>query len=191
MIRQDDRDDAGFTLIELLMVIILLGVVGSITTAGIAGAMRSTRQNQALVLGSAQLETQLQRMTRDIRVADPLRAVSASSVLFDDYRSGACRRTEYRVSGGSLQSRVLTYSAPASCNAYPATVTADKDTGYVTTAANVTTAAPFTFLDSTGAVIATPTAKTVRQIGISLTQTQRESRKPITMSATVYLRNAT
>ena len=188
--RRAQAGDGGFSLMELLVVIFLMSIVGSITSVGIINAMKGTRQTQTRVLNQTGLETQLQRMARDLRVADPIRAVSTSSVVFDIYRSNGCRRIEYRVNAGALEIRTQTWSAATGCSAYPAATTPTSDTGYKSVLTGITSATPFGFLDRAGTTLTTPTTATAKQVTITLTQSQPENRPALTMSASVYLRNA-
>ncbi len=186
-----DQQDEGFTLVELLMVILLLGIVGSITAAGIATALKTTRQDSTRSTSTSLLDTQLQRFTRDVRVADPARLVGGNDLVLDVYRSGGCSRVEWRVSGTTLQQRTLIYSTASACNAYPANSAASSDSGYLTRISNVTSATPFSYLDAAGVALTTPTTTTVKQVVITITQSQPENRAAITMSAAALLRNAT
>lgn len=69
--RRSPRDD-GFTLIELLVVVVILGVVGTVVGSAIVSAMRSAQVSTARVEATQELEIALQRVTRDLRAADPL-----------------------------------------------------------------------------------------------------------------------
>lgn len=71
--KRSRRDEAGITLVELLVVMILLGVVGGIVTTAIVTTLQSASSTQARVLALNELENALQRVSRDLRVADPLR----------------------------------------------------------------------------------------------------------------------
>ncbi|MCU1587490.1 MAG: hypothetical protein JWN31_983 [Frankiales bacterium] len=185
-----DSGDEGFTLIELLMVMVLMGVLGGITVAGMTQAMKNTRQDQARVYNGAAVETQLQRLIKDVRVADPIRQVTTSALTVDHYTATSCSRVEWRINGTTLQQRIQTWSSTSPCLVYPATVTATTDTGYLTRLTNITSATPFNYLDNGGAVLTTPTSATTKQVTVTLTQSQPENRGPITLSATTYLRNA-
>ena len=70
--RGDARGDAGFTLVELLVVTVLLGIVGSITVAGLVRAFDSSRQTSARTHAIHELELSLQQVGRELRAADPL-----------------------------------------------------------------------------------------------------------------------
>lgn len=182
----DVASDSGFSLVELLVATVLLSVVGAVATGGIASALRTTRQDSTRSINTAALDTELQRIAREARVADPLQAASSSRLVADIYRSGQCRRMEWRISGTTLQWRTLAWST--TCATYPST-TGAVDSGYLTRLTNVNSATPFTYLDSAGGVPTSPT--TIQQVVVTLTQLQPERRAPITSSASAYLRNAT
>lgn len=62
----------GFTVVELLVVMVLLGIVGSVVGSAIVGGFRSSRATTARTVALHELEVAMQRMTRDLRAADPL-----------------------------------------------------------------------------------------------------------------------
>jgi prepilin-type N-terminal cleavage/methylation domain-containing protein len=64
--------DGGFTLVELLVVLLLLGVVGSIITTSVITAFTSTRRGEARVHALNDLQRGLERVGRELRAADPL-----------------------------------------------------------------------------------------------------------------------
>lgn len=187
--------DTGFTLVELLVSMTLLGVLSAITTAGIASAFKATRQDATRAFNAAALDTELQRIAREARVADPAQVVTASDMVVDVYRpdpSGLvrCQRLEWRMSGTTLQQRTLIWSS-AVCPTYPSIGTPTTNTGYVARLSGITTASPFSYRDNAGSVLTSPTAATVRQVVVTVTQLQTENRASITTSATAYLRNTT
>jgi len=65
-------DDQGFTLIEMLVVIAILLIVGGITTNAIVTGFESTRKGQDRIRGLSDLEKGIERIGRELRVADPL-----------------------------------------------------------------------------------------------------------------------
>lgn len=178
----------GFTLVELLVAIVLLSVVSAVTTAGIAAAFKSTRQVSARSANTGALDTQLQRIAREARVADPLQAATSSNFVVDIYRSGQCRRLEWRINGSALQRRTMAWSG--ACATYGST-TGAADSGYKTLLTNVTSTSPFSYLDGAGGTLTSPTPTTVKQVVVTLTQSQPERRASITSSASAYLRNST
>ena len=74
--------DGGFALVELLVVLVILGVVGGVVTSATVTALRSATVTNARVAALSELEIALQRVTRDLRAADPIELHS------DDYAMG-------------------------------------------------------------------------------------------------------
>jgi prepilin-type N-terminal cleavage/methylation domain-containing protein len=71
MSRLRKRED-GFTLVELLVVMVLLGVVGGIVVNAVTVSLRSASHTTARIAAQHELEVALQRISRDLRAADPL-----------------------------------------------------------------------------------------------------------------------
>jgi prepilin-type N-terminal cleavage/methylation domain-containing protein len=101
--------EAGFTLVELLVVMIILGIVGGITTTAVVTSLHSASNTESRIRALHELETALQRMTRDLRVADPLElspvATSGDFEAFDTdlgatvFRNGVDEDVRYRLIG--------------------------------------------------------------------------------------------
>lgn len=68
------RDDCGFSLVELLVVIVLLGVASTIVMVTLKSGFRSTTLVQGETESSAELQKSVERIARELRVADPLEA---------------------------------------------------------------------------------------------------------------------
>lgn len=66
------RNEGGFSLIELLVVLVITGIVGGVVVSAITAGMRSASQTSTRIDATQELEVALQRMSRDIRAADPL-----------------------------------------------------------------------------------------------------------------------
>lgn len=64
--------EAGFTLIELMVVTLLLGVVGGIVVSALATASRSSVSTTSSIQALQELEIAMQRVSRELRAADPL-----------------------------------------------------------------------------------------------------------------------
>jgi prepilin-type N-terminal cleavage/methylation domain-containing protein len=62
----------GFTLVELLVVMVLLGIVGGIVVNAVTVSLRSASHTTARIAAQHELEVALQRISRDLRAADPL-----------------------------------------------------------------------------------------------------------------------
>lgn len=192
MSRTRAHEDAGYSLIELLVVIVLLAIIGGIISTATIGGMRGTRQAQNRAYSSSAIQAQIERMARDIRVADPIRAASSTSLTVDDYRGNTCVRQTWSVSSASLVRTVITYPAWTSCTAYPSTVTPTSSvTRTLLTSLNTSSTALFTYVDSTGATLASPTPSKIAVIRISVSQNGLEGRAGVTFATAVGVRNAT
>jgi type II secretory pathway pseudopilin PulG len=184
--------DAGVSLIEVLVVVIMLGIVGGILTTTMISGMRTTRQEQNRSDSSSLVQTQLARLARDLRVADPIRAASATSMTVDVYRSGTCVRDTWTVASNNLVLTAVTYPTWASCKNYPTTAIATSSiTKTVITGLNNGATPVFAFQDATGATLASPTPTAIYVVNISLSQAGKEGRAGVSYSTSVGVRNAT
>ena len=87
------RHEAGITLVETLVAMVLLGVVGSITTAAIVSSHQVLRVNQDEGQGLQDTQAVIERLGRDIRQArgvDP-GATESQLVLWIDNNSDYIR----------------------------------------------------------------------------------------------------
>ena len=185
--------DEGFTLVELLVSIVLLGVVGAVVTAGIVTAMKTTRQDELRGDGSAKLRIAVERVSQDVRAADPLRIALPQGLVVDEDRIGKCVRSSYQVASGLLQTQRTTYDSMATCAATP--VTALPTSGWTTLLTQVDAVSTFIYYNdnsSSGtAVVPTPaTIPALTRVGVYLQQNQREKRGPVSLSVAIDLRNA-
>lgn len=63
------RNESGVTLVELLVVLVLLGVVGSVVMTAVVTSLQASTASTNRVLALNELETGLQRIVRDLRSA--------------------------------------------------------------------------------------------------------------------------
>jgi len=186
------RGDEGNTLMELTVVMMLLGIVSAIVSTTMIGAMRSTRQQQNRSYAVAGIQDQLERISRDLRVADPVRAASANSITVDLLKGSTCLRRTWALSGTSLVVTTVTYAAWASCSVFPATVTATS-TSTVTALQQVGNGGTplFTYADGIGNALASPTVTQIGNVAVTLVQTVPEKRVAPSFTTSVGVKNAT
>ena len=95
--------EAGFTLVELLTVMTLLGLVTAFVTAALVTGLTTHRRQTAQVAALNDAKTAFERVTRDLRRADPLRVAALDRVRLDVKAADAAPRVvAYERSGDSL-----------------------------------------------------------------------------------------
>ena len=96
------RHDAGFTLIEMVMVIVLMGVVGSMVAVFMKTPVDSYFDSARRAAMADEADTTLRRMAREIRGALPnsLRQTNTSCIEFIPVKATARYRAENAAVGG-------------------------------------------------------------------------------------------
>lgn len=96
------RHDAGFTLIEMVMVIVLMGVVGSMVAVFMKTPVDSYFDSARRAAMADEADTTLRRMAREIRGALPnsLRQTTTSCIEFIPVKATARYRAENAAVGG-------------------------------------------------------------------------------------------
>lgn len=83
-------NDRGFTLVELLVVMLLVGIVGGVVTTSLVRGMQTSTVAQSRIQGLSDLQRGLERVARELRVADPLCVpVDGSDPTIHESRLGA------------------------------------------------------------------------------------------------------
>jgi prepilin-type N-terminal cleavage/methylation domain-containing protein len=108
----DRRDDGGFTLVELLVVIVLIGIVGAVTTTGLVQSMRASQRAQDRTAAFNELEIAMERLTRELRAADPIISISPTDVIVRVERGGTCQLHRYTHTGTEVR-----YGTASGCTA--------------------------------------------------------------------------
>jgi prepilin-type N-terminal cleavage/methylation domain-containing protein len=74
------RNEDGFTAMELLIVMALMAVIGAVAVSGMVQGIRTTDHGQDRVEALAQTQTGIERLSRELRAADPLAVAEADRV---------------------------------------------------------------------------------------------------------------
>lgn len=184
------REDEGFTLIELLVIIIIFGIVSGIIATTMIYSMRSTRLHQNRVYAAEDVQVQIERMGRDLRVADPIRAASATSITVDLYRGAGCVREQWSVVGTTLQVKQTAYAAWSSCSKYPSTATPLSTMTRTALNALANGATPvFTYENAAGTTVASPTPSQIAVVHITLVESVVGRPGPVRFTTAVGVRN--
>ena len=104
------QGEDGATLVELLTVIAITSVVMAFVTGTILNALKTERRQTIQLAAMNDAKVAFERVTRDIRGANPLKEVALDRITLDVRRPDETTRTvTYQRAGGSL---VATEAAP-------------------------------------------------------------------------------
>ncbi len=190
--------DGGFTLVELLVVIAILGVIGTITMAAIVNSLTDQRKQRSRLTALTDTQTSLQRMSRELRTADPVTAAAANDVTAKVYIRGACESHRWYVSGGKLSLDVARYADAAPCATTTAALGATRTQVVAGSIANDAGSPLFGFArldpatDQMVTVAAPVTAADLgllKRISVSMKVNLKYGQQPVVASTSVDLRN--
>lgn len=174
--RRVDEED-GVSLVELLTAMAVSAVVLAFVSATVINALRSQERQRVQVAALAEAKIAFERVTRELRTADPLRLAEPERVRLDTGTGGGPLRT-------------LTYQRVSD-----RLVSTDAATGEVTTLATdlAPDQPPFSFHLFDGSTVnSSPVVDTrsVESITVRLRLEPEGATRPIDLENRVLLRNA-
>jgi len=190
---------AGFTLVELLVVVVIMGIIGTIVSATIISSLQATRREQDRVFTISTAQTALERLSRDLRTADPLTAANLNDVSMQVYRAGYCEQRRYWVdsTGQLLMSRAPYTAASTSCStASGATATATTQVLMTNAGVDSTTLIfryytvnPNAALTELSAPVAATDLAHVDRVELTIKGVLSENGSPVFLTSSIDLRN--
>lgn len=177
--------EAGFTLTELLVVMLLLGVIGSVVGSGLVSSMRADRKTRARVSVTGDLTKGVDRMTKQIRVAAPIIAFSPTALTVETYRNGLRYRYAYTY---TTSTKTVTETLSTYANFTDVTPVTQTTQTLLRNVSNGTATPMFEYFDRDG-VTATQ-IKDIARVELTLVEKpQGDAQGPISFSTSVFLRN--
>jgi type II secretory pathway pseudopilin PulG len=202
------RDQAGFSLVELTMVVFVMGIVGLTVATSLDSFTRTTKTIQDKGSALADTRVAVERVTRDLRAANPIDeyaiglynteahfSVYCSAPGVAPCGSNSLRPVVYRVVSNRLE-RVVGTQAPTILvgPGGPSAVPVAQQKGAVVNAA---TEPVFTYYDKNGVAFDTATAlpRTIHdcarsvQVYLKVMAQSRDTANPVDLVTKVDLRN--
>lgn len=117
MDRPDRTADGGFTLVELLVAIAITAVLGGVVVTSVVRTMQVSADATVRVEALTSLQTAHERISRNVRAADPIGAASATSLSLTVWDDAQQRRViTYTLAGDALSQTVETYATPSAAS---------------------------------------------------------------------------
>lgn len=174
--------DAGFTLVELLTVITIVLVLGGVVLTSVVQALGITTTTTDRVEALSSLQRAHERMSRNIRAANPIDVATATSLTLNVYTGGDRLLTTYELVGDAVIQTTATYS-PAGAATASSTTTATVIDGL--DMAGVTL---FSYQGAGGPWVPTDGMRQIRTVQIALQATLRDA-PSLPLTTGVQIRN--
>lgn len=173
--------EAGFTTVELMVAISVLAVVTAGAMGLIVRAMQVSNQTTQRVVVTTDLQRSVERVTRNVRAADPISTATPTQLRVTVHDSAAARRViTYTLAGGTLSQRVQTYTSPTS-----AAASSDVTTAVVGGLTNTTV---FTYTTATGTPWTSGSPATIAHVEVMLATSVNS--RPVQLTSSAQVRNA-
>ena len=88
-------DERGISMVEVLVVMVLIGIVGSVTTTSLVRGMQASASTQSRFDALAELQKSVDRVTRELRAAAPVQVAAADRAVVVVYRNNFTEQVRY------------------------------------------------------------------------------------------------
>ena len=185
------RDEGGFTLVEVLVAVVIAAIVGGITVGIVARSAEQERSTTSHVTTLNEGKTALERMTRDIRAADPVLRAEPDEVVVVVRDGSSIRWRRWYASGGQL----AVEQEPLDSDDVPEDW--DTDLSESTTTQTLVRSLddsegdpePFSYRDASGEMRDSADPEDVRAVRVELELESTEGRR-VTLDDDITVRNA-
>lgn len=96
------QDERGFTLVEVLVAIVIAAIVGGLTVGVVARSAEQERSTTSHVTTLNEGKTALERLTRDVRAADPVLEAEPNEIVVVVRDGSSIRWRRWHASDGVL-----------------------------------------------------------------------------------------
>ena len=183
MSRLTPGDDRGLGLVELLVVVTITSILGVVVLTGILQAFTTTREGQERIYTLTDLTAAAERVTRELRAADPVVLAEPTHVQVEVLRNGHLELHDFTASTGVLLHTVTRYTDAVG------TAVATTDSSELVPGLVVPSSGVFSFTAAGGGtwVDTQPVAELVR-IDFAL-NAALDDQEPLSLSTAVFVRN--
>lgn len=122
MTRRARSGDEGISLVEVLVGMSLMALVGTLVLSTVTSGLRTQRTMTDRASGMADLRTAAQRLSKDVREADPLLLAQEQALAVRQAVAGGHRDVTWRVIGTELVKDESTTTAAGVVSALPRVV---------------------------------------------------------------------
>jgi prepilin-type N-terminal cleavage/methylation domain-containing protein len=199
LMRHQGAQDQGLTLIELLVTMIIMSVISGVVTVGIVTSLQDQRRERTRLDALSSGQRVVERVSKDVRAANPLVAADSSSVTMLVYHGTACQQRRYYVNtSAQLVEEIASYPASASCATRSGALGTAVSRVLLPKVANASSDPVFSYRRIDPAQdalvpVATPVTTTlvplVDSVTVSLKAGLKENQAPVSVGTSVDLRN--
>lgn len=192
-------DERGITLVELLVVMLLMGVIGSVATTGLVRGMQVSAATQTRFDALADLQKSVDRMTAELRAAEaeevggaPLVVAEPDRVVVNVFSNefSEHRRYTYRYCATEQRIHALVEGPSPAPSGTPPTITCATTTAPVLIDGVTNPAGTPVFEYRTAAGAVTSVASQARTVHVTVRRSLDGQPNPIEVKTMVRLRNA-